>query len=64
MPSVTVLLLNADSSIVQGVVTDSIGKFVFKNVLAGQYMISASMVGYSKFLSSSFNVQGENVIVP
>ena len=64
LPSVTVLLLNADSSIVQGVVTDSIGKFVFKNVLTGQYMISASMVGYSKFLSSGFNVQGESVIVP
>ena len=64
LPSVTVLLLNTDSSIVQGVVTDSIGKFVFKNVLAGQYMISASMLGYSKFLSSSFNVQGESVVVP
>ena len=56
--------MTADSSIVQGVVTDSIGKFVFKNVLAGKYTISASMVGYSKFLSSSFNVQGESVIVP
>ena len=64
MPSVTVLLLSADSSVVQGVVTDSIGKFVFKNVLTGQYMISASMVGYSKFLSSGFNVQGESVILP
>ncbi len=64
LPSVTVLLLNTDSSVVQGVITDSIGKFVFKNVLAGQYMISASMVGYSKFLSSSFNVQGESVVVP
>ncbi len=64
LPSVTVLLLSADSSVLQGVVTDSIGKFVFKNVLAGQYMISASMVGYSKFLSSGFNVQAERVIVP
>ena len=64
LPSVTVLLLKADSSNVQGVVTDSIGKFLFKNVLAGRYMISASMVGYSKFLSSSFDVHGESVIVP
>ena len=64
LPSVTVLLLNADSSIVQDVVTDSIGKFVFENVVAGQYRISASMVGYSKFLSSSFDVHDESVIVP
>ena len=39
LPSVTVLLLSADSTIVQGVVTDGVGEFVFENVSAGDYII-------------------------
>ena len=50
LPSATVLLLSADSTLVQGVVTDGVGEFVFENVSAGDYIISASMVGYAKFL--------------
>ena len=63
LPSATVLLLNMDSTLVQGVVTDGVGEFVFENVSAGDYIISASMVGYAKFHSSRLKVQHENVTV-
>ena len=63
LPSATVLLLSADSTFVQGVVTDGVGEFVFENVSAGDYIISASMVGYAKFYSSRLKVKQENVTV-
>ena len=37
LPSVTVLLLNLDSAVMDGSVTDSIGEFVIENVVPGRY---------------------------
>jgi outer membrane receptor for ferrienterochelin and colicin len=64
LPSVTVLLLSQDSSLVRGVVTDSTGRFIIENVYPGQYMISASMIGYAKFISSRISVSSNDLVVP
>jgi hypothetical protein len=64
LPSVTVLLLNLDSAVMDGGVTDSIGEFVIENVVPGRYLISASMVGYTKYLSASISVENKDVVVP
>ena len=64
LPSVTVLLLNKDSTTLRGVVTDSQGEFIFENVSSGTYLLSASMVGYSKFYSNVIPVDNENITMP
>lgn len=48
---------------VKGVVTDITGEFIFENITPGPYIISSSMVGYSKFFSQRFNVK-ENIVLP
>ena len=46
---VNVLLLNPkDSALVKAAVTDTAGVYVIDNVRAGEYILSASMVGYKK----------------
>lgn len=64
LPSATVLLLNQDSTLVGGVVTDSAGKFVIEDVLPGQYTLSVSMVGYAQFDSSGISVSGNDLVIP
>ena len=62
-PFVTVLLLRPDSTLVKGVVTESDGKFTFEKVMPDQYRISASMVGYGKFVSPVITVGDVNVLL-
>ena len=64
LPSATVLLLTLDSTVLKGVTTDSIGKFIFNDVLPGQYFVSASMIGYTKFFSNMLAVERRNIEIP
>lgn len=58
-----VLLLNpADSTLIKGVVTDLEGEFVFETVEKGNYLVSASSVGFNEIYSSLIN-SNNNVIV-
>ena len=63
LPSVTVMLLSIDSAVGKGVVTDSVGKFVIESIFPGHYIISASMVGYAKFVSP-IEVTNRNIALP
>ena len=57
IPAANVLLLDAaDSSMVKGLVADSDGKFNFNEVRPGKFLIVASMVGFEKGYTDSFNV--------
>ncbi len=57
---VNVLLLNAkDSSTVNGTITDKKGKFIFDDVLAGNYFISYSHIGYKATATQPLNITGE-----
>ncbi len=53
------LMAQNDSSIVQGVVTDSIGVFAFKQIKEGDYIVSITFVGYQKSQSKSVTIKGE-----
>jgi hypothetical protein len=64
LPAVTVLLLELDSTVVKGIITDSNGEFIFENVASRDYLISASMVGYSGYLSPPIQVRDKNTILP
>ncbi len=64
LPSTTVLLLTLDSAVVKGVATDSIGKFLFEAVRPGEYVISASMVGYTKSFSKRFELGAQSIELP
>src|SRR5687767_8826014 len=64
LPAVTVLLLHMDSTIVNGVSTDSEGRFVLKGILAGTYMISASMIGYNKYVSNEITLTNGSITLP
>ncbi|HEX8040799.1 MAG TPA: TonB-dependent receptor, partial [Chryseosolibacter sp.] len=62
LPFVTVVLQNADSVFIEGLVTDSAGGFVFGNVSPGYYQVAASRVGYSRFLSGRITVSANQKI--
>jgi hypothetical protein len=62
LPSVTVLLINEDSAMIDGVTTDSIGNFLFREVAQGRYIVTASMVGYAKTSSAKIVVDEEPLI--
>ena len=62
LPFVTVVLQNADSVFIEGIVTDSAGRFVFENVNPGYYQVAASRVGYSRFLSGGITVPANQKI--
>ena len=64
LPSVTVLLLNPDSTMVSGVMTDSLGEFLFNEVARGQYLISTTMIGYARFVSQPIIVGDGEKVVP
>lgn len=60
-----ILLLNAaDSSLAKGDLSDSTGAYIFDNIPAGKYLISASMVGYGSIYSTTFEVGKTSVNVP
>ena len=61
LPFATVVLLSEDSTFINGVVTDSSGVFSFGHVVPGNYKISASMMGYTKYLSKIIPVANETV---
>ncbi len=53
------LLKGNDSSLVKTAITDKEGNFVFENLKAGNYLVSASSLGHSKVFSNSFTLTQE-----
>jgi len=65
IPSATASLLKAnDSSLVKVAVADKEGRFEFLNIKEGEYLVSASSVGYAKVFSAGVKVRGSDVIIP
>jgi hypothetical protein len=55
LPFATLLLLRAaDSTLVKGAVADAQGGFTFEQIAAGDYRLSAQMVGYVKTYTAPF----------
>ncbi|RKR80520.1 outer membrane receptor protein involved in Fe transport [Mucilaginibacter gracilis] len=52
----TVTLLKSDSSVVKSVLADSSGRYRFKDLTAGHYLILATQMGYLKGYSQSFQL--------
>lgn len=70
-PYATVALLKADSSLVKGTVSDSLGNFTLTAVPYGRYLVAASQVGAGKrysafFVADSLHpfVQLERLVLP
>jgi len=58
LPFATVLLLNAkDSTLAKGAISSETGNYEFDNISLGRYLISATMVGYQKSFSTTFEVK-------
>ena len=65
MNYVNVLLLQtSDSSLVKGSITDSTGQYLLENIDDGEYLVSASMMGYGQSYSVPFVVNGNNKTIP
>ena len=64
LSSATVLLLNPDSALVKAVATDKSGEFSFENIAPGNYIVSSSVIGYSRFFSQVIPVEQEEIILP
>lgn len=61
LPFATVLLLNSDSVMIKNAITTDNGKFVFDGVLPGHYLVTASLVGHSKFISPVVIVENNDI---
>ena len=48
VPYATIALLRSDSSAITGVITGNDGKFIMQNVVAGDYILQVSLIGYEK----------------
>src|SRR6185503_7436466 len=59
----TVVLLNPDSSTIKTVSANGYGGFIFEDVSPGLYMVSSSVVGYSKFFSGHISVENTNIVL-
>ena len=55
-PFANVLLLDTDSILVKGAVSDEAGLYTINNVQSGTYLLAASMVGYEKAYSPFLDV--------
>jgi hypothetical protein len=64
LPFVNVLLLQTDSTFITGVTTDSIGEFKLAVPTSGQYLISASMIGYAGYFSPLITVTYQSLHWP
>jgi len=60
----TVALLREDSSTIKTVAADGYGEFLFEDVQPGHYLVSSSVVGYSKFFSGDIAVENRNITLP
>jgi hypothetical protein len=62
LPTANVLLLQpADSSVVKGAVTDHSGYYELSNINPGPYLLSVSMVGFRRYVSSAIEVSQESI---
>ncbi|SOD17594.1 outer membrane beta-barrel protein [Pedobacter xixiisoli] len=52
----SVALKQSDDKIFKGVLTDSVGRFVFKNVPNGSYKLVVSSMGYISYAAPSFQI--------
>ena len=52
---------NGDSTIVTGQVTDSTGKFSLNNIPAGEYYLSAQIIGYKQKNTAVFRVEPDHL---
>src|SRR2546423_12517979 len=63
--AVTISLIRAkDSAVVKLAVSKENGAYVFEGIKDGQYRVSATHIGYSKFISTPFAVASADVTVP
>ncbi len=57
----TIVIQNkSDNSVVDGTVTDPQGKFTIENIVAGEYYISYSFIGYTKKSSPAFIIDSDH----
>jgi len=60
----TISLLNSkDSAIVKTVLAGDDGKFIFKNIRGGVYLVTAGSIGYNKYTSSLLAIDNDHMTV-
>lgn len=57
------LLKSSDSSMVKAALADEAGSFLFEELAYGEYLVSASMVGYEKVITPKIVLSAENTEV-
>lgn len=58
------LLRAKDSALVKGEVTDSMGRFSFRNIIPGDYYLTVASMGYKNTFSAVFKVNGNMELPP
>jgi Outer membrane protein beta-barrel family/Carboxypeptidase regulatory-like domain len=64
VPFATVLLLGSDSSFIKGAISNEGGAFVFENVSDATYLVSASAVGFAKFITQPLHAKEKITTLP
>jgi len=52
-----------DGPVIDGTITDSKGRFIFENIVDGEYIISYSFIGYAKKSSPPFIIDAQHKLV-
>ncbi|HLP10320.1 MAG TPA: outer membrane beta-barrel protein [Flavobacteriales bacterium] len=61
VPFTTVLVVNAaDTTLIKGALTDSLGNFDIQFADTGRFMLTADVVGYTKYYSAPFDITTAN----
>ncbi|RYF66781.1 MAG: carboxypeptidase regulatory-like domain-containing protein [Cytophagaceae bacterium] len=64
LPFSTMLLVKAsDSTLVKGAVADAEGTYLFEHIAAGQYLVAAQQVGYTKNYTAAFTLDAEHLAI-
>jgi outer membrane receptor protein involved in Fe transport len=64
LSSASVFLLSTDSIAIKGTQTDSAGHYTIADVRSGTYIISATLIGFTKYFSLPVILTDENVVLP
>ena len=64
MAAASIELLTHDSVVIRKTLTNDSGEFIFQNVAPGGYIITTSVVGFSRFVSELFTVGNSEITLP
>ena len=62
IPFANIVLLSPEDAVINGVISEDDGEFLFENVNAGNYKVNVTFVGFTAYTSSEFSITQNKVL--